>query len=113
MALSWFEPDLLNPSPLDLPLWVDNYQEFILKLTTNFGPHDPVRDVEHQLDNLSMKDGAHINKYIVKFNHLATQVCGYGKGTLHHIFYNGLPDHIKDEITCIRKPPTLSVLWLR
>ncbi|KAG6325904.1 hypothetical protein ID866_13185 [Astraeus odoratus] len=32
-----------------------------------------------------MKDGSHINEYIVKFNHLATQ----------------------DEIACIGKPPSL------
>ncbi|KAG6326574.1 hypothetical protein ID866_12516, partial [Astraeus odoratus] len=47
-----------------------------------------------------MKDGSHINKYIVEFNCLTTQVCGYGEGALHHMFYNGLPDRIKDEIAC-------------
>ncbi|KIK25615.1 hypothetical protein PISMIDRAFT_9595 [Pisolithus microcarpus 441] len=34
-----------------------------------------------------MKDSSHIPKYVVKFNHL--------------------PDHIKDEISCIGKPTTL------
>src|SRR5437879_307411 len=110
MALSWFEPNLLNPTPGDLPLWADNYQEFILELMTNFGPHDPIGDAEHQLDSLSMKDGTCINKYIIEFNHLATQVHGYGKGTLHHMFYNGLLDCIKDEITHIGKPLWLSTL---
>ncbi|KAG6327381.1 hypothetical protein ID866_11708, partial [Astraeus odoratus] len=37
-----------------------------------------------------MKDSSHINKYILEFNHLATQVCGYG-----------------DKITHIGKPPHL------
>ncbi|KAG6327769.1 hypothetical protein ID866_11320 [Astraeus odoratus] len=46
-----------------------------------------------------MKDGSHINKYIVEFNCLATQVCGYEEGALHHMFYNGLLDCIKDKIT--------------
>src|SRR5438445_4862915 len=78
-----------------------------MELTFNFGPHDPVAEVKHQLDNLSMKDGNHINKYVVEFNHLATQVCGYGEGALHHIFYNDLPDRIKDEIMRIGKPPSL------
>ncbi|KAG6328078.1 hypothetical protein ID866_11011, partial [Astraeus odoratus] len=80
--------------------WANDYSEFVIELTTNFGPHDPVGNAEHQLNNLSMKDGSCINKYIVEFNHLATQVHGYGEGALCHMFYNGLPDHIKDKITC-------------
>ncbi|KAG6327194.1 hypothetical protein ID866_11895 [Astraeus odoratus] len=107
IALAWFEPDLLNAIPGTEPTWADNYSEFVIKLTTNFGPHDPVGDAEHQLDNLLMKDGSQINKYIVEFNHLATQVRGYGEGALHHMFYNGLPDRIKDEIAHVGKPPRL------
>ena len=86
---------------------MDNYHQFISELKSNFGPHDPVRDVEHQLDNLSMKEGQKINKYIVEFNRLTGQVCSYGNGALHHIFYSSLPDHIKDEISHVRKPRTL------
>ncbi|KAG6327062.1 hypothetical protein ID866_12027 [Astraeus odoratus] len=99
IALTWFKPDLLNSIPGAKPAWADDYSEFIIELTTNFGPHNPVGDAEHQLNNLSMKDSSHINKYIVEFNHLATQVHGYGEGALQHMFYNRLPDHIKDEIT--------------
>ncbi|KAG6325755.1 hypothetical protein ID866_13334 [Astraeus odoratus] len=58
IALTWFEPDLLNAILGAEPAWADNYSEFVIKLTTNFGPHDPVGDAEHQLDNLSMKDGS-------------------------------------------------------
>ncbi|KAG6327244.1 hypothetical protein ID866_11845 [Astraeus odoratus] len=101
IALAWFEPDLLDSIPSTDPTWANDYSEFVIKLTTNFGPHDPVGNAKHQLDNLLMKDGSHINKYIVEFNHLATQVHGYGEGALHHIFYNGLPDCIKDEIAHI------------
>ncbi|KAG6326659.1 hypothetical protein ID866_12430 [Astraeus odoratus] len=64
IALAWFEPDLLNAIPGTEPAWADNYSEFVIELTTNFSPHDPVGDAEHQLDNLSMKDGSRINKYI-------------------------------------------------
>ncbi|KIK86995.1 hypothetical protein PAXRUDRAFT_14459 [Paxillus rubicundulus Ve08.2h10] len=53
--------------------WMDDYWEFILELQTNFGPHDPVGDAEHWLHHLSMKDRQHINKYVVEFNHLASQ----------------------------------------
>ncbi|KAG6327963.1 hypothetical protein ID866_11126 [Astraeus odoratus] len=107
IALTWFEPDLLNAIPGDEPTWADDYSEFVIKLTTNFGPHGPVSDAEHQLDNLSMKDSNRINKYIVKFNCLATQVHGYGEGALCHMFYNRLPDRIKDEIAHVGKPPHL------
>ena len=108
MALEWFEPDLLNVSnPNAHPIWMDNYHQFISELKSNFGPHDPVGDAEHQLDNLSMKEGQKINKYVVEFNHLAGQVHGYGDGALRHIFYSSLPNRIKDEISCIGKPRTL------
>ena len=108
MALEWFEPDLLNISnPNAHPIWMDSYHQFISKLKSNFGPHDPVGDVEHQLDNLSMKEGQKINMYVVEFNHLTGQVRGYGDGALCHIFYSGLPDRIKDEISHIGKPHTL------
>ena len=108
MALEWFEPDLLNASnPNARPIWMDSYHQFISKLKSNFGPHDPVRDAEHQLDNLSMKEGQKINKYIIEFNHLARQVRSYGDGALCHIFYSSLPDRIKDEISHVGKPHTL------
>ncbi|KAG6327353.1 hypothetical protein ID866_11736 [Astraeus odoratus] len=87
-----------------------NGDAFVIKLTTNFGPHDPVGNAEHQLNNLLMKDGSHINKYVVKFNHLTTQVHGYGGGALHHIFYNGLLDCIKDKIAHIAPLLTQAVL---
>ncbi|KAG6326277.1 hypothetical protein ID866_12812, partial [Astraeus odoratus] len=64
IALTWFEPDLLNAIPGTEPTWADNYSEFVIELTTNFSPHDPVGDAEHQLNNLLMKDGSQINKYI-------------------------------------------------
>ena len=108
MALEWFEPDLLNVSnPNTRPIWMDNYHQFISELKSNFGPHDLVGDAEHQLDNLSMKEGQKINKYVVEFNRLARQVRGYGNGALRHIFYSGLPNRIKDEISRIGKPCTL------
>ena len=111
IALEWFEPDLLLMDDPNLcPFWMENYKEFILELQMNFGPHNPVRDVEHQLDHLTMKDGQHITKYVVEFNRIATQVWDYEEGALQHHFYNGLPDRIKDEVSHIGKPPTLSKL---
>jgi hypothetical protein len=111
MALEWFEPDLLLlDDPALRPLWMNNFKEFVLELQTNVGPHDPVGDAEHDLDHLSMKDGQRITKYVVEFNRIASQIRGYGEGALRHHFYNCLPDCIKDEISRVGKPSTLSDL---
>ena len=75
MSLKWFELDLLlMEDPALRPLWMDNFREFVLELQTNFGPHDPVGDGEHQLDHLSMKDSQRITKYVVEFNRIASQI---------------------------------------
>ena len=93
MALEWFELDLLQMEDLALnSTWMNDFKEFVLELQTNFGPHDPVGDVEHLLDHLFMKDGQCINKYVVEFNWIALQVQVYREGALQHHFYNGLPD---------------------
>ncbi|KAH7917940.1 hypothetical protein BV22DRAFT_993897, partial [Leucogyrophana mollusca] len=60
--------------------------------------------------HLQMCENQRINKYIVEFNRLASQVKGWGDGALHHQFYKGLPACIKDEISHVRKPSTLSKL---
>jgi hypothetical protein len=108
MALEWFEPDLLSGSEHVQPDWMDDYAEFMLELQTNFGPHDPVGDAEMQLEQLYMRDGQRINKYIVEFQRLASQVRGWGDGALRRQFYNGLPARIKDEICRQGKPGTLA-----
>ncbi|KIN94065.1 hypothetical protein M404DRAFT_35443 [Pisolithus tinctorius Marx 270] len=82
MALAWFEPDLLNPDNYDCLLWMDNYHEFLQELTTNFGLHDAIVDAIQQLENLTMKDGSRITKYVMEFNRWASQVKDYGPSTL-------------------------------
>ncbi|KIN96821.1 hypothetical protein M404DRAFT_32860 [Pisolithus tinctorius Marx 270] len=91
MALKWFKPDLLGTEDLeDQPYWMDSWKEF--------------------LDHLQMKDNHQVNKYMVKFNWLASQVWGYSDGALCHFFYTGLPDRIKDEVCWVGKPRTLHEL---
>ena len=103
MALEWFKPDLLGTLDVyDRPLWMDNWREFITELQLQFGPHDPIGDAEHQLDNLRMKDTQRIVRYIVEFNCLTSQLKGYGDAALRHKFYTGLP-RVKDEICCVGK----------
>jgi hypothetical protein len=87
---------------------MDDYSEFMLELQTNFRPHDPSGDAKMQLEQLIMHEGQCINKYIVEFQRLALQVCGWGDGALCCQFYNGLPACIKDKISRMGKSATLS-----
>ncbi|KAG6327562.1 hypothetical protein ID866_11527, partial [Astraeus odoratus] len=97
MALEWFEPDLLSSSnPRSHPLWMDDWTEFVIELQSTFSPHNPVTDAKNQLNHLQMKENQRINKYVVKFNWLASQVRGYGNGALCHQFYSGLRKLGKD-----------------
>ena len=106
MALEWFVPDLLN-NHAKRKLWMDSWQEFILELQLTFGPHDPIGNAKNQLDKVHMKDNQRINKYLVEFNRIASQLQGYGEAALRHHFYNGLLDRIKDEICRVGKPQSL------
>ncbi|KAG6327899.1 hypothetical protein ID866_11190 [Astraeus odoratus] len=111
MALEWFELDLLSSSnPRSHPLWMDNWTEFIIELQSTFSPHNPVADAENQLNHLQLKENQQINKYMVEFNQLTSQVSGYGNGAFHHQFYSGLPNCIKDEICHVGKPHNLDDL---
>jgi len=106
--LEWFKLDLNSGNPADHPHWMDSWVHFIAELQSTFGPHDPVTDAEHQLEHLQMKDLYCVTQYIVDLNRLTSQVQDYGDGTLHRLFYSGLPDHLKDEITQVGKPLTQS-----
>ena len=62
MALKWFEPDLLSAGdPHNCPIWMTDWEEFVIELQTTFGPHDPVANAEHQLNHLCMKENHHAN----------------------------------------------------
>ncbi|KIO00865.1 hypothetical protein M404DRAFT_29259 [Pisolithus tinctorius Marx 270] len=78
---------------------MDSWHEFVIKLQLTFGRHDPVAEAKNQLDHLTMKETHCINKYMVEFNRLATQVQGYSNRALHHFFYASLPNQIKDKIS--------------
>ena len=100
VALKYFELDLLGEQPPALcPLWMDHWEYFLYELQTNFGPHDPVADAKAQLEWLQMCDGQRITKYIVEWNHLASQVWDWGHGALCRSFYNRLLDQIKDKLS--------------
>ena len=110
MAQEWFEPGISGLTD-DYPEWLENWDLFVDKLQTNFGPFDKSANVEHKLTNLWMKDSQCISEYLVCFNSLAV-CCPRGESTLRYRFYEGLPARLKDKI-CRGdgKPNMLSELW--
>jgi len=72
VVLEWFEPGLidtrLNQQVHNVPQWIDNYEEFTVELCSFFRPHNPVSEAETELENLHMKDGQRITKYLMEFN---------------------------------------------
>ena len=91
----------------DPPDWISNYSEFTSELKCNFRLQDPEGDMENELKALQMKDNQWMVKYLVDFNRLAARVT-WGDSALQHQLYKGLPNWIKDEVSWIGKPSTLS-----
>ena len=89
MAQEWFEPGLSGLTDTYL-LWLDNWNAFVDKLQSNFGPFDESADIEHDLTNLRMKDSQRISNYLVRFNLLAVR-CPWGESALRYRFYEVLP----------------------
>jgi hypothetical protein len=108
VAQEWFEPGIsgLTDEP---PEWFDNWEAFLDKLRTNFGPCDKTGDAEHELTNLRIRDGQRASDYLVRFSGLALR-CSWGEPALRYRFYEGLPPWIKDELSKSEKPRTLKVL---
>jgi hypothetical protein len=108
VAQEWFEPGIsgLTDEPLE---WSDNWEAFLDKLHTNFGPYDKTGDAKHELTNLCMRDSQRVSDYLVRFSGLALH-CSWGELALRFRFYKGLPPRIKDELSKGKKPRTLQVL---
>ncbi|KAF5347431.1 hypothetical protein D9757_015162 [Collybiopsis confluens] len=67
-ALSWFEPEILNPNLLNPPAWLFSFEKFITELQENFGPFDPIGDAEESLNELRMDNSERVIGYNTKFN---------------------------------------------
>jgi Ty3 transposon capsid-like protein len=106
-VLDWFEPDLLCTPGGRAPPWENDWERFIEELCRNFSSHNPTCNVEHQLKSLVMRDNHRINKYIMEFNCYTSQLHGYGEGMLQSLFYDGLPNQLKDEIYRSSRPDSL------
>ena len=91
MALDWFEPNILNEADYNnRPLWKDSYEDFLMELHKNFGPHDLVGNAEAKIKHLQMRETNQVARYIAEFNQLTSQAHGWGDSALKHQFYKGL-----------------------
>jgi hypothetical protein len=83
VAQEWFEPGIsgLTNEPLE---WFDNWEAFLDKLRTNFGPYNKTGDAEHELTNLCMRDNQHVSDYLVRFSGLALH-CSWGELALRYL----------------------------
>jgi hypothetical protein len=70
-TISWFELALMDPN--NAGHWMWDFEAFIFKLESNFGPHDPIRDAKNLLTNLTMSENSRILKYNVEFWKLAAR----------------------------------------
>src|SRR5260370_1787936 len=109
MAVEWLEHGVMESNPTITPTWHCNWNDFIIKLHTNFGPANPTGTVEAKLHHLFMNHDTHLMEYLVCFNTLATCI-NWGDGALHFQFYDGLPNCLKDKITILGKPDNLQEL---
>ena len=56
-AKEWFEPDVLDPDPNDIPAWMTSFQYLVKELTDNFGMYDMEGDAKEHLGSLRMHKG--------------------------------------------------------
>jgi hypothetical protein len=106
-AREWFEPDILDPDQLAMPIWTSSYTELVWELTENFGLYDMQGESEDKLGQLQMQENECIQKYNIKFNSLAAYT-DWGESALKWAYQRGLASWIKDELARIPEPPTLA-----
>jgi hypothetical protein len=109
-AMSWFEPGLMDPT--NSAHWMWNFKVFINKLKVNFSPHDPVRDAESSLTNLTMGEDSRIVKYNVEFWKLVARL-DWNKSALTARYFSRLPLQIRVKILRGGEPTTLTAMRLK
>ena len=107
-AQRWYEPNL-SLDEFDLPPHALYWHAFEAALQSTFGEPDPIASATHKLDNLTMKDYHHLNKYNVEFNEYAT-ITGFDERALYAKYYKGLAPRIKDGLVYSGRPATLARL---
>ena len=107
LALTTFEPHIIDPPPPTELHFMNNYVLFVEVLQSNFGPFDQQSDAKLAIDKLFMKDNQRITKYIVEFDRIAP-LTEWDDKALRNRFYRNLPTRLKDEISSDGKPKTLA-----
>ena len=108
-ALDWFEPtmrDYLNNEPKDhepdtKKVFAD-YDEFERRLKATFGNPDEVRTAERQLMQLRQRGSA--AKFASEFKQVASKTEWSDDDALMTIFYAGLREDVKDEVSKEDRP---------
>ncbi|ESK81923.1 hypothetical protein Moror_671 [Moniliophthora roreri MCA 2997] len=93
----WFQHDILSTQPGPRPFWMESYTAFVNELWVNFGSCNSRAKVEDTLNLLWMHDSEHIHVYDLKFQDAMVEL-DWGENTFSYQYYQGLPDHIKDEM---------------
>ncbi|KAF5353008.1 hypothetical protein D9757_014929 [Collybiopsis confluens] len=107
-ALSWFEPEILNPNLLNPPAWLFSFEKFITELQENFGPFNPIGDAEESLNELRMDNSERVIGYNTKFNAYAALV-DWNDSALRFVYRKGLAPRIKDDLKNITEHRNLRI----
>jgi len=105
-AFAWIQPYLdMNESPAIL----NNFELFVKELSTVFGDPDQVSAAERQLDRLRQTHS--VSAYASEFRRLSS-ILGWNDESLRFQFYKGLKNDVKDELSRVSRPSSLSKLIL-
>jgi hypothetical protein len=74
---------------------INRWRDFVQELETIFGDPDRQGKASDKLLGLKMKENGKVHHYTVTFKEAADEL-GWPETVLHRLYYNGLPNRIKD-----------------
>lgn len=100
------QPDMAKPAE-ERPEWYKTWDAFVKQLKLNFGDADPRMTARNKIKTLRQSGSA--LDYWVNFQLITTDLGWDGKA-LNDLFYDGLKDSVRDELTHHTEPTTLHEL---
>jgi hypothetical protein len=97
-AFSWIQPYLEQRPP---PAMLSDFELYVAELKRVFGDPDEQATSERQLTNLKQTGSA--ASYVSEFRRVSASL-GWNDRALNYIFYKGLKDHVKDELSKADRP---------
>lgn len=94
-ARAWFDKYILEGDVPNPPLFMVDWRAFLAELLQHFGPANAIRDSEHAIEELSMSDNHHIERFDIEFMRHAA-IIGWNDAALRHRYRAALPNRIKD-----------------